>query len=112
MLPGFSGHLISEFFLERCGADAPAGHAQGAPAERVRRELAAWRTRCRGLGPASFPGMVEMNGGVAAPDYYITAIRGQILWVKSGETLAAVPKIPPADKPNFVMQAVNRSETY
>lgn len=48
MLPGFSGHLVSEFFLEShlIGRDAAIDQT-------VRRRLERWRQRCRLLGPTS-----------------------------------------------------------
>ncbi len=48
MLTGFSGHLVSESFLEHY-------LAQQAPRDLTgeRRRFAAWRRECRGLGPAS-----------------------------------------------------------
>jgi hypothetical protein len=48
MLSGFGGHLVSESYLERCIERRAAPDV-----DRRRRELAAWRTRCRALGPAS-----------------------------------------------------------
>ena len=48
MLPGFSGHLVSESFLERHLARPAA-----ADASRTRRALADWRRRSSALGPAS-----------------------------------------------------------
>lgn len=49
MLPGFSGHLVSEAYLETLrGSDRDPGSA-----ERARRDLTAWRRRCDTLGPAS-----------------------------------------------------------
>src|SRR6476659_8192185 len=49
MLHGFSGHLISETFLETVLADTtPAGADQ-----RAYRDLIAWRRNSSGLGPAS-----------------------------------------------------------
>ena len=50
MLPGFSGHLVSEFFLERHLSE------QSRETDRSvsrRRELVEWRKRCQALGPAS-----------------------------------------------------------
>ena len=52
MLPGFSGQLVSESFLESRLA-AGAEPFDGAEAGRVRRRLASWRRRCQSLGPAS-----------------------------------------------------------
>jgi hypothetical protein len=50
MLPGFTGHLLSVAFVERhLPATAPAD------ADRLRRELVAWRARSAVLGPASTP---------------------------------------------------------
>jgi N-6 DNA Methylase/Eco57I restriction-modification methylase len=49
MLPGFSGHLVSEFFLE----SQLAGGPESLEAARVRRQLATWRRECRSLGPSS-----------------------------------------------------------
>src|SRR5215469_2500480 len=55
MVPGFSGQLISGSFLEshvsHAGQCEPDGTAE--EAHRIRRELVAWRRRCRHLGPAS-----------------------------------------------------------
>ena len=52
MLPGFGGHLVSEFFLEsRLAANEEAFEL--ARADRVRRRLVHWRHGCRALGPAS-----------------------------------------------------------
>ena len=48
MLSGFGGHLVSESYLERCIEQRAL-----ADVDRRRRELAAWRTRCHTLGPAS-----------------------------------------------------------
>ena len=50
MLPGFSGHLVSESFLERYLA---ARSAHAVDAARTRRALADWRRRSTALGPAS-----------------------------------------------------------
>jgi hypothetical protein len=61
MLPGFSGHLLSGAFVER---HLPANVAS-ADAERLRRELVAWRTRCAMLGPASTPRTILQSA--AAP---------------------------------------------
>ena len=61
MLPGFGGHLVSEFFIESrltAGPDGTRG-ARGsesfdaAGADHVRRRLVQWRRQCRSLGPAS-----------------------------------------------------------
>jgi hypothetical protein len=49
MLSGFGGHLLSESYLERCLEQ----HAPVVDVDRTRRELSAWRARCRALGPAS-----------------------------------------------------------
>ena len=48
MLTGFSGHLVSEGYLERYLSEQ-------APRDLTpeRRQFAAWRRGCRGLGPAS-----------------------------------------------------------
>src|SRR6185295_7155365 len=61
MLSGFNGHLLSGEFVE---SHVPAIVASAA-AERVRRELAAWRTRCAALGPASTPRTILQSA--AAP---------------------------------------------
>jgi len=61
MLPGFGGHLVSEFFIESrlaAGPDDPgeSGESDGFDANRaaiVRRQLVRWRRGCRSLGPAS-----------------------------------------------------------
>jgi hypothetical protein len=57
MLPGFGGHLVSEFFIEsRLAAGAGAGERDefdAVRAEAVRRQLARWRRGSRSLGPAS-----------------------------------------------------------
>src|ERR1700730_14896865 len=50
MLPGFSGHLVSEYFLERYLSQQPP--ATERPVW-CRRELVEWRRRCHALGPAS-----------------------------------------------------------
>jgi hypothetical protein len=50
MLPGFSGHLISESFLERHIADITRSSASF---DAIRRRLADCRTRAQSLGPAS-----------------------------------------------------------
>ena len=50
MLPGFSGHLVSECFLERYLSEQPPAADRTAS---CRRELVEWRRRCRALGPAS-----------------------------------------------------------
>jgi len=50
MLPGFSGHLISEIFLE--GYLTTSGGSTAADAV-ARRRLIEWRRRCQSLGPAS-----------------------------------------------------------
>ncbi len=50
MLPGLSGHLVSEFFLEREPL-APASLETGVAS--ARRRLAEWRHGCDWLGPAS-----------------------------------------------------------
>jgi hypothetical protein len=52
MLPGFSGHLVCEFFLESRLA-AKEEPFEPARADRVRRRLVQWRHGCRSLGPAS-----------------------------------------------------------
>jgi hypothetical protein len=52
MLSGFAGHLVSEFYLEQSAGELAGDRSQPA-AERVRRDLAVWRRRCRSLGPAS-----------------------------------------------------------
>jgi hypothetical protein len=54
MLPGFGGHLISEFFLEQAAAEPLRPDPDKRGADRARRELARWRQRCRRtLGPSS-----------------------------------------------------------
>lgn len=57
MLPGFGGHLVSEFFIESRlagGVGAAAGdELDAARAEAVRRRVARWRKGSRSLGPAS-----------------------------------------------------------
>jgi hypothetical protein len=50
MLPGFSGHLVSEFFLERYLSQQPPATDRTVS---CRRELVEWRRRCDALGPAS-----------------------------------------------------------
>src|ERR1700674_5798776 len=50
MLPGFSGHLVSEFFLERYLSEQPPATDRTVS---CRRELVEWRRRCHVLGPAS-----------------------------------------------------------
>ena len=50
MLPGFSGHLISESFLERLLSEKPR---QGDPSDLLRPRLAMCRGRAQSLGPAS-----------------------------------------------------------
>src|SRR3989304_4905399 len=50
MLPGFSGHLISESFLERCLSEEPR---QGNGANLLRYRLTVCRGRSQSLGPAS-----------------------------------------------------------
>src|SRR5213596_2019785 len=49
MLPGFGGHLISEYFLERFIGDRPPSAARDAR----RRDLVRWRRAMQTLGPAS-----------------------------------------------------------
>jgi hypothetical protein len=61
MLPGFNGHLLSGAFVE---SHLPPNVAS-ADAERLRRELVAWRTRCAMLGPASTPRTILQSA--AAP---------------------------------------------
>src|SRR5437588_11392920 len=54
MLPGFRGHLLSEFFLESrltWPTGVPAADASGAG--RARRSFVAWRRRCCTLGPSA-----------------------------------------------------------
>ncbi|MBI4486368.1 MAG: N-6 DNA methylase, partial [Acidobacteria bacterium] len=53
MLPGFAGHLISEFFLEHRGCAAPATESPDPAAARCLRALKEWRRQCAALGPAS-----------------------------------------------------------
>ena len=55
MIPGFSGHLISESYLERIMADGAsrAKPSSGAGSQDLQRRLAEWRRTCRWLGPAS-----------------------------------------------------------
>jgi hypothetical protein len=54
MLPGFGGHLISEFFLEQAAADSLRPDPDKRGADGVRRGLTEWRQRCRRtLGPSS-----------------------------------------------------------
>jgi hypothetical protein len=64
MLPGVSGHLISESFLESQLIEsgmAHTGDVNQAEAKRLRRRLTAWRRRSRWLGPASSVGaMLEI----------------------------------------------------
>ena len=50
MLPGFGGHLISEFFLERRLEEDRSLDERTQP---LHRTLSRWRERCRMLGPAS-----------------------------------------------------------
>src|ERR1700676_2333096 len=50
MLPGFSGHLVSEFFLERHLSEQSQETDRSVS---CRRELVEWWKRCRALGPAS-----------------------------------------------------------
>src|SRR5262245_17561973 len=50
MLPGFSGHLVSEAFLE---AASPASEPAGRSLERIGRDLGKWRAGTGALGPAS-----------------------------------------------------------
>src|SRR5882672_7666792 len=52
MLPGFSGHLVSEAYLDTWRADAAAGDRS---LEQIRRDLLKWWTRSADLGPASAP---------------------------------------------------------
>ena len=59
MLAGFSGHLISEFFLEQCLERSPLD------ATEIRRQLAKWRRASAHLGPASSPRALLESG--AAP---------------------------------------------
>lgn len=49
MLPGVDGHLLSNTLVER----RVASSIDTLAAERVRRQLVAWREGCRALGPAS-----------------------------------------------------------
>ena len=51
MLPGIAGHLLSSAFIDH---QLPAILASG-DAERVHRDLVAWRRSCAMLGPASTP---------------------------------------------------------
>jgi len=61
MLPGFGGHLVSEFFIESRLTAGPEGTEgkgeddsfEAARADHVRRRLVQWRRQCRSLGPAS-----------------------------------------------------------
>ena len=64
MLPGLSGHLVSDAVLERAVVDAvPALAAPGLESGRAR--LGRWRHLCRWLGPAStVPSLFE---AAAAP---------------------------------------------
>jgi hypothetical protein len=63
MVPGLSGQLISESFLES-HALAREQHGRDDKAERVRRDLLAWHERCRHLGPASSVRMLlEVGAG-------------------------------------------------
>ena len=50
MLPGFSGHLVSEVVLERHLED---GQSSGFGGPALHRDLPEWQKRRRGLGPAS-----------------------------------------------------------
>jgi hypothetical protein len=47
VLSGFSGHLFSEFFLERYLSDHPN------MCQETKRDFFAWRKGCEGLGPVS-----------------------------------------------------------
>src|SRR5213593_2037388 len=49
MLPGFGGHLVSEFYLESILADLDDSVAHGT----TRLELLKWRTACSWFGPAT-----------------------------------------------------------
>ena len=53
MLPGFSGHLLSEFFLESHVHSGPIDHGGRMATNNDRRRFDEWRRRCRLLGPAS-----------------------------------------------------------
>jgi hypothetical protein len=50
VLPGFSGHLVSEFFLER---RLEEDHTIDAGTMPLRQALDLWRRRCQALGPSS-----------------------------------------------------------
>jgi hypothetical protein len=53
MLPGFSGHLVSEQFLERAEVEHALPTGAAFQADEARRGLADWRRQCGVLGPAS-----------------------------------------------------------
>ena len=83
MLPGLSGHLVSEFFLERelsaAGSILPAAFgrprdpSRGGDSDAVRTRLARWRRSCDWLGPAtSVHAMLE---AAAAPLVEVAGIR-------------------------------------
>ena len=98
MLPGFGGHLVSEFFLERIGTVPPSANPQALPAERVRRELTAWRRRCGTLGPASsVRAMLEVGAGPLAealgfdPPAAVTPIKNaMVATLRAGNGAAAL----------------------
>src|SRR5262245_6122160 len=50
MLPGFSGHLVAEAFLESVSPGEPAGRR---PFEQARCDLLTWRARALDVGPSS-----------------------------------------------------------
>jgi hypothetical protein len=64
MLPGFGGHLVSEFYLESqiVGPDLVP---ETVPMRELKRDLVKWRLRCESLGPAS--SVRTMFDAAAAP---------------------------------------------
>ena len=72
MLPGFSGRLVAEFFLERRLAESPFDDRS----DPLRRALNDWRRRCQTLGPTSSVRAIFETGaepfvnalGFAVPD--------------------------------------------
>jgi hypothetical protein len=86
VLPGFSGHLVSEFFLERRLRHNPLDMRTDA----LRRTLNDWRRRCRTLGPASSVRAVFETGAEPFVNALGFARSGPIAQVDlRGEALAA-----------------------